>query len=71
MLVADAARAEGGFKREYDGHVWVQSRNESWLELRLDAKVPGAVLLRDANNYVYTLTFNGVQQVGGWVSETV
>jgi hypothetical protein len=33
------------------------------LQLRLDAKVPGTVLLRDQNGVVYFITFNNIQQV--------
>jgi hypothetical protein len=35
------------------------------MEVRLDAKMPGTVLLRDQQGYVYFITFNNVQQVGG------
>lgn len=33
------------------------------LQCRLDAKMPGTVLLRDKDGYVYFITFNNVQQV--------
>ncbi|KAI8463135.1 MAG: hypothetical protein J3K34DRAFT_527240 [Monoraphidium minutum] len=59
----DALRDEGGFRREYDGHVWVQTRAGTWMEVRLDAKIPGTVLLRDeGSGAVYYLTNNNVQQ---------
>lgn len=62
---ADALRDEGGFRREYDGHVWVQARNGGWMEVRLDAKLPGTVLLRDeATGAVFYITNNNIQQVG-------
>ncbi len=35
----------------------------SVIQVRLDAKMPGTVLLRDPNNLVYYLTYNNVQQV--------
>lgn len=63
---ADALRDEGGFRREYDGHVWVQARSGGWMEVRLDAKVPGTVLLRDeATGAVYFISNSNVQQVRG------
>jgi hypothetical protein len=63
----DALRDEGGFKREYDGHLWLKARSGSWVEVRLDAKVPGTVLLRDdGSGAVHYITYNNVQQVGGW-----
>jgi hypothetical protein len=33
------------------------------LQVRLDAKVPGTVLLRDKDGYVYYITLNNIQQV--------
>jgi hypothetical protein len=35
----DELRAEAQFRRDYDGHVWVQARNGQWCEVRLDAQV--------------------------------
>jgi hypothetical protein len=32
-------------------------------QLRLDAKVPGTVLMRDKDGYVYFVTINNIQQV--------
>lgn len=34
------------------------------LQLRLDAKIPGTVLLRDKNGGVFYITIDNVQQVG-------
>lgn len=59
----DALRDEGGFERSYDGHVFLISREGAKMELRLDARMPGTVLLRDPQGYVYFMTFNTIQQV--------
>lgn len=59
----DANRLEAGFKREYDGHVWLRTREGQWVEIRLDAKVPGTVLFRDKQDYVWFITFNNIQQI--------
>jgi hypothetical protein len=44
--------------------VFLTSREGAKLELRLDARMPGTVLLRDPQGYVYFMTFNTIQQVG-------
>lgn len=62
-LSADRLREESGFRREYDGHVWLRSMDGNWLEVRTDAKMPGTVLLRDKDGYVYFITYPGAQQV--------
>ncbi len=62
-LAADRLREESGFRREYDGHVWLRSTDGNWLEVRTDAKMPGTVLLRDKDGYVYFITYPGAQQV--------
>eukprot|EP00775_Hariotina_reticulata_P011188 gene11188-11338_t len=59
----DALRDEAGFRRSYDGHVLLLSRDGDPVELRLDAKMPGTVLLRDQNGYVHFITFNNIQQI--------
>lgn len=56
-------REETRFKREYDGHVWLRSSSEDWFEIRLDAKVPGTVLLRHPSGQVHYVTFNNIQQI--------
>ena len=62
----DALRDEGGFRREYDGRLWLSTRAGGWMEARLDAKLPGTVLLRnEADGAVYYVTYNAVQQVKG------
>src|SRR5690348_14687088 len=33
------------------------------LQCRLDAKMPGTILLRDKDGFVYFITFNNIQQV--------
>mmetsp|Transcript_6776 Transcript_6776/g.18187 ORF Transcript_6776/g.18187 Transcript_6776/m.18187 type:complete len:154 (+) Transcript_6776:111-572(+) len=58
----DSLRAEAQFRREYDGHVWVRARSGDWWEARLDAQVPGTVLLRNPEGYVYFLNLN-IQQI--------
>jgi hypothetical protein len=45
--------------------VWLRTSAGAWLEVRGDAKMPGTVLLRDQEGYVYFITYPGVQQVGG------
>lgn len=62
-LVTDSLRQEAQFRRDYDGHVWVQSRAGEWWEVRVDAQVPGTVLLRDPRGYVHFISLN-LQQVG-------
>lgn len=47
LLYADELRAELHFRRDYDGHVFVADSKGGWWELRLDAKLPGTLLLRD------------------------
>ena len=64
LAPTDNLRDEGGFRRGYDGHVSLLSRDGIPVEVRLDAKMPGTVLLRDQQGYVYFITFNNVQQVG-------
>lgn len=66
VCLSDSLRDEGGFKRTYDGHVYLQARNGGWVETRLDAKVPGTVLLRDDQGYVHYITYSNIQQVGRW-----
>ena len=45
--------------------MWLRARGGSWLEVRLDAKVPGTVLLRDeGSGGVFYITYNNIQQVG-------
>eukprot|EP00882_Tetradesmus_deserticola_P014494 GHRQ01015414.1.p1 GENE.GHRQ01015414.1~~GHRQ01015414.1.p1 ORF type:complete len:159 (+),score=80.80 GHRQ01015414.1:68-478(+) len=59
----DALRDEAGFRRSYDGHVQLLTREGEPVELRLDAKVPGTVLMRDKDSYVYFITINNIQQI--------
>lgn len=39
----DELRSEAKFRRDYDGHVWVQARSGEWWEVRLDAQVSRVV----------------------------
>lgn len=39
-----------------------QAKDSSWFEVRLDAQIPGTVLLRDTDNLIYFITLN-IQQV--------
>lgn len=59
----DSLRDEAGFRRSYDGHVVLLSRDGDPVELRLDAKIPGTVLLRDKNGGVFYITIDNVQQI--------
>ncbi len=59
---ADELRRDAQFRRDYDGRVWVQSRAGEWWEVRLDAQVPGTLLLRDPQGFVHFITLN-LQQV--------
>jgi hypothetical protein len=44
--------------------VWLKARSGGWVEARLDAKIPGTVLLRDeGSGAVFFITYNNVQQV--------
>ncbi len=38
----------------------------NWLEVRGDAKMPGTILLRDKDGYVYFISYPGAQQVSCW-----
>eukprot|EP00955_Chlamydomonas_euryale_P045550 353182-Chlamydomonas_euryale.AAC.42 len=76
----DELRAEAKFRRDYDGHVFVQipvvaqvlkmectrafvqAKDGSWFEARLDAQIPGTLLLRDPDNFVYFINLN-IQQI--------
>jgi hypothetical protein len=42
----DAKRADGHFRRAYDGHVSVQMRNGDWMDIRCDPQTEGVILLR-------------------------
>lgn len=59
----DELRRELHFRRDYDGHVFVRDASGQWWEVRLDAKLPGTMLLRDSNDNVYFITYNNVQQI--------
>eukprot|EP00798_Chlamydomonas_sp_ICE-L_P011478 gene11478-34194_t len=55
-------RSQAHFRRDFDGHVWVQGQDGRWSEIRLDPKVPSTVLLRSPDGYVSTMTL-GLQQL--------
>ncbi|KXZ55132.1 hypothetical protein GPECTOR_3g283 [Gonium pectorale] len=59
----DDLRRELNFRRDYDGHVFVRDGSGRWWEVRLDAKLPGTLLLRDQDNAVYFITYNTIQQI--------
>ena len=65
LIPADDLRTEAKFRRDYDGHVFVQAQDGSYFEVRLDAQIPGTILLRDTDNFVYFITLN-IQQVCDW-----
>ncbi|EFJ40786.1 hypothetical protein VOLCADRAFT_121683 [Volvox carteri f. nagariensis] len=60
---SDELRRELHFRRDYDGHVFVRDGRGSWWEVRLDAKLPGTLLLRDPRDGVYFITYNNIQQI--------
>lgn len=60
----DKRRLEFGFRRDYDGTVWLLSRaSGSAYQAKCDALIPGTLLLRDPNDFVYYISFNNVQQI--------
>ncbi|GLC43429.1 hypothetical protein PLESTB_001556400 [Pleodorina starrii] len=59
----DELRRELHFRRDYDGHVFVRDGRGSWWEVRLDAKLPGTLLLRDPQDGVFFVTYNNIQQI--------
>ena len=44
--------------------MFVQDGSGAWWEVRVDAKLPGTMLLRDSQDSVYFITYNNIQQVG-------
>ncbi|KAJ9524020.1 hypothetical protein QJQ45_022484, partial [Haematococcus lacustris] len=58
----DELRAEAHFRRDYDGHVWVQERAGEWAEVRQDAELAGTLLVRSASGRVSFFTM-GLQQI--------
>eukprot|EP00798_Chlamydomonas_sp_ICE-L_P018531 gene18534-25037_t len=62
-----ALRREARFLRDLDGVVWVMDNNGGWSEVKLDAQVPGSVLLRDPDGFVYYMGVEQEQQVAGSV----
>lgn len=58
----DDLRAEARFRRDYDGHLFVQAKDGSWFDVRLDAQIPGTLLLRDPDSFIYFMTLN-IQQI--------
>ncbi|GLI60519.1 hypothetical protein VaNZ11_002525 [Volvox africanus] len=59
----DELRRELHFRRDYDGHVFVRDGRGAWWEVRLDAKLPGTMLLRDPQDGVFFITYNNIQQI--------
>lgn len=60
----DKRRLEFGFRRDYDGTVYLLSRGTGkWYQVKADALIPGTLLLRDPDNFVYFISFNNVQQI--------
>lgn len=54
----DELRTELHFRRDYDGHVSVRDSKGVWWELRLDAKLPGTLLLRDEQDNIWFITYD-------------
>lgn len=51
-------------KRTIDGRVQLKRKNGTWVSVRLDMEVPGAILLRDTKtNGVYALETDSLPQV--------
>lgn len=52
-------------KRTVDGRAQLKRKNGTWMSVRLDMEVPGAILLRDTKtNGVYALETDQLPQVG-------
>jgi hypothetical protein len=59
-----ACRNKYGIKRGLDGRVQLRRRSGTWVSVRLDMEVPGAILLRDTKTeQVYALETDSLPQV--------
>lgn len=60
----DNIRNKYGIKRALDGRVQLRRRSGTWVSVRLDMEVPGAILLRDTKTeHVYALETDSLPQV--------
>eukprot|EP00878_Enallax_costatus_P010640 GHUV01011115.1.p1 GENE.GHUV01011115.1~~GHUV01011115.1.p1 ORF type:complete len:252 (+),score=77.55 GHUV01011115.1:261-1016(+) len=60
----DNIRSKYNMKRTIDGRVQLKRKNGTWMSVRLDLEVPGAILLRDTKtNGVYALETDQLPQV--------
>lgn len=59
-----ACRNKYGIRRGLDGRVQLRRRSGTWVSVRLDMEVPGAILLRDTKTeQVYALETDSLPQV--------
>jgi hypothetical protein len=59
-----SCRNKYGIKRGLDGRVQLRRRSGSWVSVRLDMEVPGAILLRDTKTeQVFALETDSLPQV--------
>lgn len=60
----DNIRNKYGIRRGLDGRVQLRRRSGTWVSVRLDMEVPGAILLRDTKTeQVYALETDSLPQV--------
>lgn len=59
----DEFRAKYNFRRAKDGRISVKAANGMWYAVRLDMEVPGVLLLRDTDGFIYAVQTDGLQQV--------
>eukprot|EP00879_Flechtneria_rotunda_P008704 GHRR01009118.1.p1 GENE.GHRR01009118.1~~GHRR01009118.1.p1 ORF type:complete len:235 (+),score=90.90 GHRR01009118.1:190-894(+) len=60
----DNIRGKYGIRRLIDGHVQLRRKDGTWMSVRLDMEVPGAILLRDSKSgAVYALETDSLPQV--------
>lgn len=58
-------RSKYGIRRSLDGRAQLRRKNGTWMSIRLDMEVPGAILLRDTKtSQVYALETDSLPQVG-------
>ncbi|MEW5302622.1 MAG: hypothetical protein WDW36_005388 [Sanguina aurantia] len=56
-------REEAGFRRDFDGSLWLQAPSGTWYEAKLDAQVPGTVLLRNDQDSTISFISFSMQQI--------
>lgn len=59
----EEARLKVGFRRSVDGRVSLLSSTGDWFAVKADMQVPGYLLLRDPEGYLYYLPPSGTGQI--------